>query len=903
MAATANDAAAQKVAVKQKRTQGHRSAASNQLEQAWNKTSSLLNMNIPYATLSKLDTDARISRCLLDTAKQSRTSSGAGGPKVSNTCMLELNSFFIERAQDVTMDWRLVHACMADISTLCSNLTYPAADLVPCLKRKKRQLHPLCRAVITNRQLQAAGNVEMDPRLTTACTVDLDRLCADAAMSMFMEEGGQSSDALDCLEQSLLVHAPGESLSIDCQQEMLRAKMEESEDMRFNWALSSSCAQDRHDLCPGVKPEGPGALACLEQAARHRPGTTKKHMSAECRERVLDNAWLRAHDARLHWQVRMQCGNEVSTLCSTAEAALLHDPLPPLGSGLSIYSCLRRHLSQLPPKGGCKPVVHQLVTDMYLDTKLDQELVQACHDEIMSFCTDASNALYCLQAAVRQKKDVNPRCGEMVHVRLRAAVTDVAFMPHLVDTCREEMGHFCEDAHEYPGGVLDCLVDARNEQEFGDKCRDVLVTHFADAVHDLQLLHGLSSACKDDLATLCAGVEPTDGKALACLQHHRADISVRSCRVAFLRLMGFVVEDHRLNPEMLQSCKMDIQKRCAGVVAGEGRMQLCLRTSEADLDPDCRAAVQRVEVMMHEDVRLNPHIQSECPLAMSLYCRGIPPGDARVLTCLHKNMKEVDFPTNCKEVLTQQLSRAMYRYSLNARLRRACSKDVAKVCQLSEHPRTAKEDRAVLQCLAANASEASAECRAEVAGLVRLHFTAYRVDTPTTSHCDGDVLEFCHADKLQADHMEAGHVLKCLVSHYSRLSKPCWALVSLFDDSFVGQMSSLEKWHLLPEADPKGDADVSDATVNKVADAVRRKMEPHIISNLEKKIDREMAQQSDHTIAAVAAAVAATSSSTNAYFWMTSGLFVAVVASAVFFYRRARRRSPGGTLVVKDARV
>ena len=87
-------------------------------------------------------------------------------------------------------------------------------------------------------------------------------------------------------------------------------------------------------------------------------------------------------------------------------------------------------------------------------------------------------------------------------------------------------------------------------------------------------------------------------------------------------------------PAPAQACASDVQKFCGGVEVGDGQVHDCLRRSADHLSPECRAAEEEVEQLEHEDVRLNPKLMRECPLAVSSFCGDVPPGDARVISCL-----------------------------------------------------------------------------------------------------------------------------------------------------------------------------------------------------------------------------------------------------------------------------
>lgn len=56
---------------------------------------------------------------------------------------------------------------------------------------------------------------------------------------------------------------------------------------------------------------------------------------------------------------------------------------------------------------------------------------------------------------------------------------------------------------------------------------------------------------------------------------------------------------------------------------------------------------------------------------------------------------------------------------------------------------------------------------------------------PMTSQCDGDAMQWCHADNLNDPLVEQGYIAQCLTEHAANLTRACWAIVSLGDHSQV----------------------------------------------------------------------------------------------------------------------
>ena len=81
-----------------------------------------------------------------------------------------------------------------------------------------------------------------------------------------------------------------------------------------------------------------------------------------------------------------------------------------------------------------------------------------------------------------------------------------------------------------------------------------------------------------DIKTLCAGIQPGEGRIKACIKSHLTDLSP-TCndRVITVAVTG-------------RLCKSDVTKLCAGVVAGTGGIRTCIKSHMAEVSDPCRDA-------------------------------------------------------------------------------------------------------------------------------------------------------------------------------------------------------------------------------------------------------------------------------------------------------------------------
>ena len=92
-------------------------------------------------------------------------------------------------------------------------------------------------------------------------------------------------------------------------------------------------------------------------------------------------------------------------------------------------------------------------------------------------------------------------------------------------------------------------------------------------------------------------------------------------------------------------CAEDAKKFCSDVRPGAGRVYQCMTKHDAQLAPACRQRLAEGKARWDEFVKA-------CKGDSDKFCKGIPPGGGRVLSCLKG--READLAPDCKA----QFSRA-----------------------------------------------------------------------------------------------------------------------------------------------------------------------------------------------------------------------------------------------------
>lgn len=823
-----------------------------------NTAAKRLNMQLPA-------TGSMLYGCLRGVIRNSKYSIDPDAGEVTPECLNEVHSFEIARAQDVRTNIPFLKRCGLDLTELCANAS--ATDTFDCFKAKKRQLRPSCAAAVTVWQKAAAGNLGLDPSFHAACKADLDKLCPDARL-----QDGEAQLCLERVEAGLVL---GSKLAPACSRALFQRHLEEGEDIRFNFALSSACTLDKQMFCHDVQPGNGQVLKCLEHFKK------EPTFSEPCQLQLDRYMTRKSLDVRLDFQFRQQCGSLAKSFCSVDLAAGGSD----LEEGERLMECMRMNLDRI-SYVPCKQVVYAHMIEAFQDNRLDASLVRACRSEVQTLCRNPRTSLMCLKPLVMQESpsgNVSRGCAEVVVARLREAAADVSFNPALVRDCAAERLEYCSSTSG--SEEILCLADNRQHHAFSAACRAAVMSSLVEMSSDVRLFHGLRQGCADDIRALCKGVHQGEGRVVDCLQTHRSEINSTECKRHMLRFVGLVVEDPRMDHQLMQACSVDAQKFCAGVSGAP--LHACLRASEDHLSQDCRAAEARLEAFENEDVRINPKITGSCGSALSTYCRDEKPGNANLLRCLQMNMQVPDFPVACKTVMSTLLDRASVKYSLNAKLREACDADLAEVCPAEGDSSNA--DASALTCLTSNVTKLGTSCQRELSVLVRYQFLRYRMGMPLTMACDGDVLTWCHVDQLSSPYLESGYVFDCLVQHFNQLHRPCWALISIFDVSVYAHATKLES----QASDGVLGGRLRNEDLVKISSELRRELEPKILHHMMTKVVKTLEKHYQSVTPAL-----------NMLMHGAGLLFLAFVATfIVLIIVYSRKSIKRGVSVIKDGRV
>jgi len=104
------------------------------------------------------------------------------------------------------------------------------------------------------------------------------------------------------------------------------------------------------------------------------------------------------------------------------------------------------------------------------------------------------------------------------------------------------------------------------------------------------LVDHLINACESDIKNYCSQVTPGEGRMLHCMAAHEDKISGQ-CEYALYQAAALLEQLSMAIAYVARECETEIESHCSDVVAGEGRILVCLEEHEEDVGDACKKAI------------------------------------------------------------------------------------------------------------------------------------------------------------------------------------------------------------------------------------------------------------------------------------------------------------------------
>ncbi len=99
----------------------------------------------------------------------------------------------------------------------------------------------------------------------------------------------------------------------------------------------------------------------------------------------------------------------------------------------------------------------------------------------------------------------------------------------------------------------------------------------------------------------------------------------------------------------LQGCKSELDTYCKDVTLGDNRLLACIYAHEDKLSGRCEYALYDAAAQLEHAVASLSYTAAECEDDLEKYCANVEVGEGRLLACLDQNDKKVS--GRCKQAL------------------------------------------------------------------------------------------------------------------------------------------------------------------------------------------------------------------------------------------------------------
>jgi hypothetical protein len=125
-------------------------------------------------------------------------------------------------------------------------------------------------------------------------------------------------------------------------------------------------------------------------------------------------------------------------------------------------------------------------------------------------------------------------------------------------------------------------------------------------------------------------------------------VSMSLCLVV---LLGGLALAEEMGPVEIiaDGCSKEIATYCKGVTPGEGRVLACLFAYEDKLSNRCEYALYDAAAQLERAIAALTFLANECKDDLKTYCSNIKPGEGRLIDCIDKNMGKVS--SRCKQAI------------------------------------------------------------------------------------------------------------------------------------------------------------------------------------------------------------------------------------------------------------
>ncbi|XP_064414423.1 Golgi apparatus protein 1 [Latimeria chalumnae] len=321
--------------------------------------------------------------------------------RVSLKCRKQLRVEELQMTEDIHFEPELYKTCEQDIEVYCKHIPSGNAQVIECLKEKKKQLTKECHYKVFKMQENEMMDPELDYTLMRVCKQMIKRFCPEV----------DSKNMLQCLKQN----KNSELMDPKCKQMITKRQITQNTDYRLNPVLRKACKADIPKFCQDiiskstVEKELEGlVISCLKRQY------ADQRLSSDCEDQIRVIIQESALDYRLDPQLQLHCNDEISALCSEEAAAQEQTG--------QVEECLKLNLLKIKSEA-CKKEVWNMLKESKADIFVDPVLHTACALDIKHHCGSIlpgrGRQMSCLMEALEDKRiRLQPECKKRLQDRI-----------------------------------------------------------------------------------------------------------------------------------------------------------------------------------------------------------------------------------------------------------------------------------------------------------------------------------------------------------------------------------------------------------------------------------------------------------------------------------------------------
>ncbi|CAI4232920.1 unnamed protein product [Auanema sp. JU1783] len=568
-------------------------------DEAINKCHALDNWHVANNAGNIPDPGPQVLACLYRSAYDEER-------PLSYKCGIEVRRVLHSRAVRVNLLPEVEDNCRDALSEYCSHQVQPMEEM-QCLqdnfeKPEFMSKHKRCHEELVKFTKMESQDTKLNIALTRACKPVISTYCQE-----FQNEDIDQGDVMECL----LTNKDTPEMTSKCKSYVNHFELVSLRDYHFSYKFQKACTPDIENFCKGHGNDKAEIIRCLSEVRfKHKVLGQTADLSDPCKKQ-LKVAYLQQEQVEFDDKEHMADADPL--LAQKCAVELKKFRCNEADSFEDTVECLRQNFNGL--GHDCRSMVFYREKIEAVDNTMDDELQTKCKYDIGKFCggQNKENVLECL-TNTKIVRLLQRECKTVVQERMQEAAGDVRLRPGLLNACRDEIKTYCpEDLDKInkpqyaqtmlKGVVVGCLREqyrrsAHEQIHLGAPCKEEITKAILEAELDPKLDPSLYDACKPTIEKHCsASVIQTGGNfdnVIECLKadFYKGVIGDPNCNKELARRTEETLVDINLDPALHEACGVDIQRLCRDVPPGNSRVIMCLmdaaESSNAQLTPGCR---------------------------------------------------------------------------------------------------------------------------------------------------------------------------------------------------------------------------------------------------------------------------------------------------------------------------